>query len=131
MDAIIIIIITTITKTVSTFVFFISICIITVEVIIITTVISPEDADKTIIKPHRNNYYGADTASLSLQNLFQKFRKEDPPTNLGHSRDWNVDLVPKVSDVKQQRILFYFNCLLQPEFVPIISDIALSNAFSL
>ena len=44
----------------------------------------------------RNNYYGADTASLSLHNLFQKFRGSDPPNTLGHSRDWNVDLVPKV-----------------------------------
>lgn len=50
----------------------------------------------TNIAYSRNNYYGADTASLSLQNLFQKFRKTEPPTNLGHSRDWNVDLVPKV-----------------------------------
>ena len=45
----------------------------------------------------RNNYYGADTASLSLHNLFQKFRNSDPPSTLGHSRDWNLDLVPKVT----------------------------------
>lgn len=44
----------------------------------------------------RNNYYGADTASLSLANLFKKFRgTEQPPSTLGHSRDWNVDLIPK------------------------------------
>lgn len=43
----------------------------------------------------RNNYYGADTASLSLQNLFKKFRDQNPPSELGPSRDWNVDLVPK------------------------------------
>ncbi len=45
----------------------------------------------------RNNYYGAETASLSLANLYQKFKPENPtvPSNLGHSRDWNVDLVPK------------------------------------
>lgn len=37
----------------------------------------------------RNNYYGADTASLSLTNLFEKFRKTDKvPENFGHSRDW-------------------------------------------
>jgi len=43
----------------------------------------------------RNNYYGGDTASLSLLNLYKKFRGSDPPNNMGHSRDWNVDLVPK------------------------------------
>jgi Rab GDP dissociation inhibitor len=44
----------------------------------------------------RNNYYGAETASLSLSNLFQKFRGTEAPTEvLGHNRYWNVDLVPK------------------------------------
>ena len=44
----------------------------------------------------RNNYYGAATSSLSLNNLFQKYRNtSEYPSNLGHSRDWNVDLVPK------------------------------------
>jgi Rab GDP dissociation inhibitor len=44
----------------------------------------------------RNNYYGAETASLSLQNLYEKFRGTvKPPSYLGHSRDWNVDLIPK------------------------------------
>jgi len=43
----------------------------------------------------RNNYYGADTASLSLVNLFRKFRDSEPSGSMGHSRDWNVDLIPK------------------------------------
>ena len=50
---------------------------------------------KRVLHIDRNNYYGADTASLSLINLFQKFRDVAPPSTLGHSRDWNVDLVPK------------------------------------
>jgi Rab GDP dissociation inhibitor len=50
---------------------------------------------KKVLHVDRNNYYGADTASLSLTNLYQKFRHEDPPSTMGHSRDWNVDLVPK------------------------------------
>eukprot|EP01038_Epipyxis_sp_PR26KG_P004247 gene4247-6026_t len=50
---------------------------------------------KRVLHLDRNNYYGADTASLSLVNLFQKFRGTAPGTNLGHSRDWNVDLIPK------------------------------------
>jgi Rab GDP dissociation inhibitor len=50
---------------------------------------------KRVLHLDRNNYYGAETASLSLQNLFQKFRDGNPPAALGPSRDWNVDLVPK------------------------------------
>lgn len=52
---------------------------------------------KRVLHLDRNNYYGADTASLSLINLFEKFRNSPPAenSNLGHSRDWNVDLIPK------------------------------------
>jgi len=48
-----------------------------------------------VLHVDRNNYYGADTASLSLTNLYNKFRNSEPPSTMGHSRDWNVDLVPK------------------------------------
>lgn len=51
---------------------------------------------KRVLHMDRNNFYGADTASLSLSNLFQKFRPgTEPAAALGHSRHWNVDLVPK------------------------------------
>ena len=51
---------------------------------------------KKVLHLDRNNYYGADTASLSLTNLYEKFRDgAAPPAVLGHSRDWNVDLIPK------------------------------------
>ena len=51
---------------------------------------------KKVLHLDRNNYYGADTASLSLTNLYEKFRDgSSPPAVLGHSRDWNVDLIPK------------------------------------
>jgi len=43
----------------------------------------------------RNNYYGGETASLSLVNLYKKFRGSEPNASMGHSRDWNVDLIPK------------------------------------
>ena len=48
-----------------------------------------------VLQLDRNNYYGADTASLSLENLFRKFRDSAPPPEIGSSRNWNVDLVPK------------------------------------
>lgn len=50
---------------------------------------------KRVLHVDRNNYYGADTASLSLSNLFEKFRQSEPDASLGHPRHWNVDLVPK------------------------------------
>lgn len=50
-----------------------------------------------VLHVDRNNYYGAETASLSLQNLYAKFKPPgtEPPAVMGHSRDWNVDLIPK------------------------------------
>lgn len=50
---------------------------------------------KRVLHIDRNNYYGAETASLSLANLFDKFRSSPPGDNLGHPRYWNVDLIPK------------------------------------
>lgn len=50
---------------------------------------------KRVLHLDRNNYYGAETASLNLTDLFQKFRGTRPGENLGHSRYWNVDLIPK------------------------------------
>ena len=49
-----------------------------------------------VLHVDRNNYYGAETASLSLNNLFEKFNNTSTvPEYLGHSRQWNVDLIPK------------------------------------
>jgi hypothetical protein len=42
---------------------------------------------KRVLHLDRNNYYGADTASLSLANLFKKYRDSATPSDsLGHSR---------------------------------------------
>jgi len=48
-----------------------------------------------VLHMDRNNYYGGESASLNLEQLFQKFRSSGPPTNLGQSREYNVDLIPK------------------------------------
>jgi len=50
---------------------------------------------KKVLHMDRNNYYGGDSASLNLVQLFEKFKKTTPPTTLGASRDYNVDLIPK------------------------------------
>lgn len=51
---------------------------------------------KKVLQLDRNSYYGAETASLNLTNLWAHFRPGvDPPKDFGHNRDWNVDLIPK------------------------------------
>eukprot|EP00742_Colponemidia_sp_Colp-10_P000341 GILJ01000378.1.p1 GENE.GILJ01000378.1~~GILJ01000378.1.p1 ORF type:complete len:473 (-),score=80.50 GILJ01000378.1:148-1521(-) len=49
-----------------------------------------------VLHLERNGYYGGESASLNLTNLWEKFRPgQTPPASLGSNRDWNVDLVPK------------------------------------
>ncbi|KAI8980931.1 GDP dissociation inhibitor [Pilobolus umbonatus] len=44
----------------------------------------------------RNDYYGAESASLNLTQFYNKFRPQDKaPESLGRDRDWNIDLIPK------------------------------------
>ncbi|CAN6485722.1 unnamed protein product [Victoria cruziana] len=44
----------------------------------------------------RNDYYGGESSSLNLIQLWKRFRGNDkPPAHLGSSRDYNVDMVPK------------------------------------
>ena len=54
---------------------------------------------KRVLVVDRNNFYGAESASLNLTNLFQKFRGAEPTeaqfNELGSNRDFNVDLIPK------------------------------------
>ena len=49
-----------------------------------------------ILQLDRNGYYGSDSASLNLTNLWKHFRPgTEPPKKYGENRDWNVDLIPK------------------------------------
>lgn len=51
---------------------------------------------KKVLHLDRNEYYGAETASLNLTNLWKQYRPgSEPPAEYGHNRDWNVDLIPK------------------------------------
>lgn len=50
---------------------------------------------KKVLHMDRNNYYGGDSASLTLNQLYEKFKKGAPPASLGAARDYNVDLIPK------------------------------------
>ncbi|EUC63982.1 RAB GDP-dissociation inhibitor [Rhizoctonia solani AG-3 Rhs1AP] len=50
---------------------------------------------KKVLHMDRNDYYGADSASLNLTQLYGKFRNEPAPAELGRDRDYAVDLIPK------------------------------------
>jgi Rab GDP dissociation inhibitor len=51
---------------------------------------------KKVLHIDKNGYYGSESASLCLEDLFKKFRNQDTiPKTLGNSREYNVDLIPK------------------------------------
>ncbi|KAF8745136.1 hypothetical protein AX14_010596 [Amanita brunnescens Koide BX004] len=51
---------------------------------------------KKVLHMDRNDYYGGDSASLNLTQLYSKFRSgQAAPEELGRERDYAVDLVPK------------------------------------
>jgi len=51
---------------------------------------------KKVLHMDRNDYYGGDSASLNLTQLYRKFRPDQtPPSELGRDRDYAIDLVPK------------------------------------
>lgn len=52
---------------------------------------------KKVLHLDRNSYYGGESASLNLEQMYQKFRGPDakPQPTLGRSRDYNIDLIPK------------------------------------
>lgn len=51
---------------------------------------------KKVLHVDRNDYYGAESTSMHLEQLFQKFRPDDAKMPEGErSRDYAIDLVPK------------------------------------
>ncbi|KAG5457095.1 MAG: GDP dissociation inhibitor, partial [Olpidium bornovanus] len=51
---------------------------------------------KKVLHIDRNDYYGGESASLNLTQLYRKFRDgQSPPSELGRDRDYSVDLIPK------------------------------------
>eukprot|EP00854_Cymbomonas_tetramitiformis_P007075 gene7075-8438_t len=52
---------------------------------------------KKVFHLDRNGYYGGASASLRLDDFYEKFRGKDAkiPECLGQKRDYNVDLIPK------------------------------------
>lgn len=51
---------------------------------------------KKVLHMDRNDYYGGESASLNLTQLYRKFRpSQTPPQELGRDRDYAIDLIPK------------------------------------
>ena len=49
-----------------------------------------------VLHMDRNSYYGGESASLNLKQLWDKFRPGEPhPTRYGRWQDWSFDMVPK------------------------------------
>ncbi|MED6144075.1 Rab GDP dissociation inhibitor beta [Stylosanthes scabra] len=49
-----------------------------------------------VLHMDRNDYYGGESTSLNLKQLWKRFRGDDnPPETLGTSKDYNVDMIPK------------------------------------
>ncbi|KAF3439209.1 hypothetical protein FNV43_RR17484 [Rhamnella rubrinervis] len=49
-----------------------------------------------VLHMDRNDYYGGESTSLNLNQLWKRFKDSDkPPENLGSSKDYNVDMIPK------------------------------------
>jgi len=53
---------------------------------------------KKVLHMDKNDYYGGESASLNLQQLFEKCGREGKPdeAKFGRIRDYNVDIVPKL-----------------------------------
>ncbi|KAI8476475.1 MAG: GDP dissociation inhibitor [Monoraphidium minutum] len=72
-----------------------------------------------VLHMDRNDYYGGESASLNLKQLWEKFKPgEQPPPALGASRDYNVDMVPKfmMANGKLVKTLIYTDVTKYLEF---------------
>jgi Rab GDP dissociation inhibitor len=48
-----------------------------------------------VLHMDRNGYYGGESASLSLTQLYEQYGSGSPPEKFGPPRNWNIDIIPK------------------------------------
>lgn len=75
-----------------------------------------------VLHMDRNNYYGGDSASLNLNQVWEKSGQaagSKPPAELGPSRDYNIDMVAKFVSAsgKMVRMLAYTKVTKYLEFL--------------
>ncbi|KAK9835323.1 hypothetical protein WJX81_002020 [Elliptochloris bilobata] len=78
----------------------------------------------------RNNYYGGASASLNLNQLYERFCPgQTPPKSLGPSRDYNVDMVPKfiLSGGELVRVLVHTDVVKYLEFKAVDGSFVLNK----
>lgn len=83
-----------------------------------------------VLHMDRNSYYGGESASLNLTQLWERFKPGQPvPKELGSSRDYNVDLVPKfiMANGKLVRVLIYTDVTKYLEFKAVDGSYVLSK----
>jgi hypothetical protein len=74
---------------------------------------------KKVLHLDRNAYYGGECASLSLSQMFEKYRPgTQPPEALGRDRDWAIDQIPRFSMASGEfvKILVYTDVTRYLEF---------------
>ncbi|CCJ31222.1 unnamed protein product [Pneumocystis jirovecii] len=65
---------------------------------------------KKVLHLDRKDYYGGESASLSLSQIYSKFFPgQDLPSHLGNDRSWSIDLIPKfiIANGELSRILYH------------------------
>jgi len=86
---------------------------------------------KKVLHMDRNDYYGGDCASLNLEQIWEHFKKEGKvPENLGNSRKYNIDLVPKflMASGKLVKILLHTDVTRYLEFKSVVGSYVLKGS---
>ena len=88
-------------------------------------------AGKKVLHLDRNKYYGGDSASLDIHQLFQKFGIEEKPNEaeLGKLRDYSIDLMPKFLMAGGQlvKVLIHTGVANYMEFKPVDGSFVFSS----
>lgn len=77
---------------------------------------------KKVLHIDRNDYYGGESASLNLTQLYSKLGKgKAPPADLGRDRDYAVDLIPKfiMANGEMSNILYHTDVQRYLEFTQV------------
>ena len=85
---------------------------------------------KKVLHLDRNDYYGGECASLSLSQLYKRFRPGmNPPASFGKDKEYNVDLIPKfmMADEELVRILVHTDVTRYLEFRQIAGSFVLKD----
>lgn len=79
---------------------------------------------RQVLHIDRNEYYGGESASLNLEQMYEKFKGKDAKpdeSKMGRSRDYNIDLIPKFIMANGTHLLnISFSYMYSPIYIIII-----------